>query len=227
MKIGNRFISLEITVKRSTDKDPITQDTVEKCIRIATEAHEGQRGRDENAVILHPLIVGSMGKTDAEKCVGYEPAYLLSALRHVLGIDCCLSAVLLGATGPGRLLLDGNCLCECGMRLAAVFERLPLADDKKVQGMEIQDFAVLPAFLDQFPVDISIIASPSFANNQTCEMLSQYGVRAVLDITDTSFVCASSSSLMVDKFSLAESLLSLSGMLTQKKAGVFSSTTSA
>ena len=71
MKIGNRFISLEITVKRSTDKDPITQDTVEKCIRIATEAHEGQRGRDENAVILHPLIVGSMGKTDAEKCVGF------------------------------------------------------------------------------------------------------------------------------------------------------------
>lgn len=163
----------------------------------------------------------------AENCVGYEPAYLLSALRHVLGIDCCLSAVLLGATGLGRLLLDGNCLCECGMRLAAVFDRLPLADDKEVQGMEIQDFAVLPAFLDQFPVDISIIASPSFANNQTCEMLSQYGVKAALDITDTSFVCAASSSLMVDKFSLAESLLSLSGMLNQKRAGVFSSTTPA
>ena len=62
MKIGNRFISLEITVKRSTNDDPITQDTVEKCIRIATEAHEGQRDRDGNAVILHPLIVGSMVK---------------------------------------------------------------------------------------------------------------------------------------------------------------------
>jgi len=71
MKIGNQFISLEITSKRSTNVDPITQDTIEKCIKIAMEAHEGQRDRDENAVILHPLLVGSMGVTDAEKCVGF------------------------------------------------------------------------------------------------------------------------------------------------------------
>ena len=71
MKIGNQFISLEITCKRSTNVDPITQETVEKCIRIAMDAHKGQRDRDGNAVILHPLIVGSMGLTDAEKCVGF------------------------------------------------------------------------------------------------------------------------------------------------------------
>lgn len=62
---------MEITCKRSTNVDPITQDTVEKCIRIAMDAHEGQRDRDGNAVILHPLIVGSLGLTDAEKCVGF------------------------------------------------------------------------------------------------------------------------------------------------------------
>ena len=66
MKIGNEYISIEVTCKRSTNVDPITQDTVEKCIRIAMDAHEGQRDRDGNAVILHPLLVGSMGQTDAE-----------------------------------------------------------------------------------------------------------------------------------------------------------------
>lgn len=71
MKIGNEYISLEITCKRSTDSEPISQDTVEKCIKIAMAAHEGQRDRDGNAVILHPLLVGSMGETDAEKCVGF------------------------------------------------------------------------------------------------------------------------------------------------------------
>ena len=71
MKIGNEIISLKITSKRSTNLDPITQETVEKCIRIAMDAHEGQRDRDGNAVILHPLLVGSMGQTDAEKCVGF------------------------------------------------------------------------------------------------------------------------------------------------------------
>ena len=71
MRIGNNYISFEITSKRSANTDPITQDTVEKCIKIAMEAHDGQRDRDGNAVILHPLLVGSMGKTDAEKCVGF------------------------------------------------------------------------------------------------------------------------------------------------------------
>lgn len=65
------FISLEITCKRSANVDAIPQDTVEKCIRIAMDAHEGQRDRDGNAVVLHPLIVGSMGRTDTEKCVGF------------------------------------------------------------------------------------------------------------------------------------------------------------
>lgn len=47
-------ILITISVKRSTNDDTITQDTVEKCIRIAMDAHEGQRDRDGNAVILHP-----------------------------------------------------------------------------------------------------------------------------------------------------------------------------
>lgn len=65
------LISLAVMCKRSTDADPITQDVVERCISIAVNAHAGQRDRDGNAVILHPLIVGSMGMTDAEKCVGF------------------------------------------------------------------------------------------------------------------------------------------------------------
>ena len=71
MKTDKIVVSIEIVSKHSTNDDPITQDVVEKCLRIAVDAHGGQRDRDGNAVILHPLIVGSMGKTDAEKCVGF------------------------------------------------------------------------------------------------------------------------------------------------------------
>ncbi len=71
MTNNKEFVTLDIIPKHSTNSDPITQDVVEKCIKIAVEAHAGQRDRDGNAVILHPLIVGSMGQTDAEKCVGF------------------------------------------------------------------------------------------------------------------------------------------------------------
>ena len=104
-----QLITFEVVAKRSTDNDAISQRIVEKCITIAHEAHFRQRDRDGNAVILHPLIVGSMGKTDAEKCVGFLhdvvedsnwtfddllneglPAEIIAALRlltHQKGID--------------------------------------------------------------------------------------------------------------------------------------------
>ena len=34
IKFESSFLSFEISVKRSRNDDPITQDTVEKCIRI-------------------------------------------------------------------------------------------------------------------------------------------------------------------------------------------------
>ena len=64
-------MEFEIIAKRAGDKASLPQEIVEKCLDIACRAHNGQRDRDGNAVILHPLMVGSMGKTDAEKCAGF------------------------------------------------------------------------------------------------------------------------------------------------------------
>ncbi len=69
--MSKQRLTIDVVEKHSTDKDPISQEMVEKCLAIAVEAHKGQRDRDGNAVILHPLVVGSMGTTDAEKCVGF------------------------------------------------------------------------------------------------------------------------------------------------------------
>lgn len=44
---------------------------IDLCLKIAIEAHYGQKDLDGNPVILHPLTVGMMGKSDLEKCVGF------------------------------------------------------------------------------------------------------------------------------------------------------------
>lgn len=45
--------------------------SIDIALRIATTAHAGQLDRDGNPVILHPLTVGLMGKTDEEKITGF------------------------------------------------------------------------------------------------------------------------------------------------------------
>ena len=44
--------------------------TIEDIIRIAVNAHDGQKDMVGNPAILHVLSVGLMGKTDAEKKAG-------------------------------------------------------------------------------------------------------------------------------------------------------------
>ena len=44
---------------------------IDLCLKIATEAHRGQKDLDGNPVILHPLTVGLMGKNADEQCVGF------------------------------------------------------------------------------------------------------------------------------------------------------------
>ena len=45
--------------------------TVEETLRIALEAHEGQKDLDGKPVVLHPIAVGLMGCNDAETKTGF------------------------------------------------------------------------------------------------------------------------------------------------------------
>lgn len=48
-----------------------TNISIEETLRIALEAHTGQKDLDGNPAILHPLAVGLMGKTEAEVKTGF------------------------------------------------------------------------------------------------------------------------------------------------------------
>ena len=45
--------------------------TIEETIRIALEAHDGQKDLEGNPAILHVLAVGLMGETELEQKVGF------------------------------------------------------------------------------------------------------------------------------------------------------------
>lgn len=48
-----------------------TSDLIDLAVQVAATAHKGQKDLDGNAVILHPLTVGLMGRTDEERIVGF------------------------------------------------------------------------------------------------------------------------------------------------------------
>ena len=68
---AQQILNFPIWVRHASEQNAISQTVVERCLRIAVDALEGKRDRDGNALILHSLIVGSMGQTEAEKCLGF------------------------------------------------------------------------------------------------------------------------------------------------------------
>ena len=102
MPTKTETIPLKICDKRSSETEEVSPSMVEKCLELAVRAHRGQRDRDGNAVILHPLIVGSMGQTNAEKCVGF--------LHDVLE-DTSLTLDDLRKEGISESLLEALQLC--------------------------------------------------------------------------------------------------------------------
>ena len=51
--------------------ESMTNMTVEETLRIALEAHEGQKDLDGKPVVLHPVAVGLMGCNDTETKTGF------------------------------------------------------------------------------------------------------------------------------------------------------------
>lgn len=49
----------------------LTMNIIDIALQIASKAHEGQKDKDGNPVILHPITVGMMGSTDEEKVAGF------------------------------------------------------------------------------------------------------------------------------------------------------------
>src|SRR5690606_17846293 len=81
---------------------------------------------------------GEFGK----KGIGYDVAYLVEKIRHILKLDRVVPVALVGAGNLGRALCNYNAYLKDNMKIVAVFDSSP---DKI--GNQINNLTVLPMHL--------------------------------------------------------------------------------
>ncbi len=64
---------------------------------------------------------GEFGK----KGIGYEVAYLIEKIRHILKLDRHIPVALVGAGNLGRALCNYNAYLNDQMKIVAVFDSFP------------------------------------------------------------------------------------------------------
>lgn len=147
--------------------------------RIITSSQElGERLGISAAQIRKDLsLFGEFGKQGT----GYNIAYLIEKIQHILHVDRVWDVVVVGAGDIGSGLARYQGFTNRGFRVVMVFDRDPLKIGTKIGNFIVQDSHNLSETVKKAGIKIAMIAVPSSEAQTVADQLVKGGTRAILN----------------------------------------------
>ncbi|MDF1536299.1 MAG: redox-sensing transcriptional repressor Rex [bacterium] len=118
--------------------------------------------------------------------VGYYVENLQFDIKKALGIDRDWNCALVGAGNLGFALLGTDSLAKRGFRISAIFERDPvLVEMGSFQGIPLYPLEEMQRVIHALAIRIGIIAVNPDSAARVAQMLTDAGVRGILNFTPT------------------------------------------
>lgn len=120
---------------------------------------------------------GEFGK----KGIGYEVAYLIEKIRHILKLDRHIPVALVGAGNLGRALCNYNAYLNDQMKIVAVFDSFPTKKiGEVINQLQVQPMEELASTIREMKVRIGIITVPADEAQVVANQFVQAGIEAIL-----------------------------------------------
>lgn len=147
--------------------------------RDVTSSHElGQRLGISSAQIRKDLShFGGFGKQGT----GYQIAYLIEQLKHVLKVDREWDVALVGAGDLGRALVHYKGFIDRGFRISHAFDSDPKKIGEELEGLVIQPISKLQLIIQENNIRVAMIATPAETAQSVANDMIEAGVRAILN----------------------------------------------
>lgn len=144
----------------------------EETVNISAAAIARDIGYGDVQVRKDLALVSGEGKPKT----GYEKSRLIKSLEDYLGYSTVKKAVIIGAGKLGLALMDYKGFNEWGLEISAAFDsdETKLNPSKNIYGIES-----LFAFCGENNIKIGIIAVPSSAAQEVCDLLCEASVKAI------------------------------------------------
>ncbi|WP_274364632.1 redox-sensing transcriptional repressor Rex [Paenibacillus thermotolerans] len=120
---------------------------------------------------------GEFGK----KGIGYDVAYLVEKIRHILKLDQEIRVALVGAGNLGQALCNYNAYLKDNMRIAAVFDASPSRVGEKLNQLTIKPMTELTETVQQLGIRIGIITVPATEAQNVANQFVEAGVEGILN----------------------------------------------
>lgn len=120
--------------------------------------------------------------------LGYPVEALLERITSIMQLDRRRDVILLGAGNLGSALLNFPGFSRWGFNITHIFDRSAEKIGQRINGLRVQDVAELPKPLG---VEFGILAVPSNAAQSCATLLTQSGIKAILNFTSYPLVAPS------------------------------------
>lgn len=144
-----------------------------------TSSHElGQRLGISSAQIRKDLShFGGFGKQGT----GYQIAFLIKKLEHVLKVDNEWSVALVGAGSLGNAISHYKGFQHRGFRVVCVFDTDKNKIGKRIGDLVVQPFSEMEETIRQHNIKIAMLAVPAEHAQNVADLLVEAGIRAILN----------------------------------------------
>jgi redox-sensing transcriptional repressor len=120
---------------------------------------------------------GEFGK----KGIGYDVAYLIEKIRHILKLDQVIHVGLVGAGNLGRALCNYNAYLKDNMKIVAVFDSSSDKIGLSINNLTVQPMHEIKGTLQGLKIRIGIITVPAFEAQAVADSFVESGIEAILN----------------------------------------------
>lgn len=146
---------------------------------------------------------------------GYNVDNLRGEISDILGMNRGHTAIILGAGNLGRALMENFHFERSGFTLAAAFDVEPSLVGRELSGVPVYHIDQLEEYLLRRPASIGVLTVPRGVAELTAARLVRGGVKGIWNFTNLE-LNVSSPGLVVENVHFADSLLSLSYMISEE-----------
>ncbi len=147
---------------------------------------------------------------------GYNVQYLYEEIGKILGMDQQHNIVVIGAGNMGQALANYVDFEKRGFVIIGLFDVNPNLIGTTVRGIEINDVATLPEFLQANEADIAVLAVTKDKAPEIADLLVSLGIRAIWNFAHLDLDLPKD--VIVENVHLSDSLMQLSYNIVKNKA---------
>ena len=182
-------------------------------VRISSSALGKSMGLTASQIRQDLSCFGEFG----QQGYGYNVESLKGEIADILGMNRGHTAIILGAGNLGRALIENFHFSHSGFQLTAAFDVSPQVVGRTLSGVQVYHVDTLEDYLAQHPTGVGVLTVPHNAAAEMADRLVAGGVKGIWNFTNTELQV--SDEIMVENVHFADSLLTLSYMISEEPCG--------